>query len=79
MAMVNLKRQQDRTFVEIKVDISHDKYVNLNCSEFNYHPMFVYYFDSMSTRIREFRTIRSAEFYPTAKYILNPQLIPKRQ
>ena len=79
MAMVNTKRQQDKTFVEIKVDISHDKYVNLNCSEFNYHPMFVYYFDSMSTRIREFRTIRSAEFYPTAKYILNPQLIPKRQ
>lgn len=40
--------------------------------------MFVYYFDSMSTRIREFRTVKSAEFYPTAKYILDPSLIPKR-
>ena len=40
--------------------------------------MYIYFFDSMSTRIREFRTIKSAEFYPTAKYILDPTLIPKR-
>ena len=40
--------------------------------------MHIYYFDSMSTRIREFRTIKSAEFYPASKYILNPALIPKR-
>ena len=66
MAMVSQKRQQDKTFLELKVDISHDKYVNLNCSEFDYYEMHVYYFDSMSTRIREFRTVKSAEFYPTA-------------
>ena len=66
MAMVNQKRQQDKTFLELKVDICHDKYVNLNCSEFDYYEMYVYYFDSMSTRIREFRTIKSAEFYPTS-------------
>lgn len=41
--------------------------------------MFIYFFDSMSTRIREFRTIKSAEFFPCAKYILNPSLIPKKQ
>jgi len=40
--------------------------------------MHVYYFDSMSTRIREFRTVKSAEFYPNAQFILNPALIPKR-
>jgi hypothetical protein len=40
--------------------------------------MFVYYFDSMSTRIREFRTIKSAEFFPCSKYILDPSCIPKR-
>lgn len=57
--------------------MSHDTYVNMNCSEFENHKMFVYYFDSMSTRIREFRTIKSAEFFPCAKYILNPALIPK--
>lgn len=77
--MVNQKRQQDKTFLELKVDISHDKYVNLNCSEYDYYEMYVYYFDSMSTRIREFRTVKSAEFYPTAQFILNPSLIPKRE
>ena len=41
--------------------------------------MYVYYFDSMSTRIREFRTVKSAEFYPASQFILNPQLIPKRE
>jgi len=68
----------DKNFVEIKVDISHDQYVNLNCSEFEYHVMYIYFFDSMSTRIREFRTIKSAEFYPTAMYILDPTRIPRR-
>jgi len=41
--------------------------------------MNVYYFDSMSTRIREFRTIKSAEFYPASRYILDPASIPKRE
>ena len=41
--------------------------------------MFVYYFDSMSTRIREFRTIKSAEFYPASRFILDPAQIPTRE
>lgn len=40
--------------------------------------MFVYFFDSMSTRIREFRTVKSAEFYPNAMYLLDPSTIPQR-
>ena len=42
--------------------------------------MWVYYFDSMSTRIREFRTIKGAEFYIGSNIILNPsnmQRLPK--
>jgi len=39
--------------------------------------MHVYFFDSLSTRIREFKTIKSAEFYPTSKFIFDPSLIPK--
>jgi len=31
----------------------------------------------MSTRVREFRTVKSAEFYPNAQFILDPALIPK--
>lgn len=33
----------------------------------------VHFFDSLSTRIREYRTIRCAEFYePHARFILDP-------
>ena len=59
--------------------MSHDKYVNTQCSQFEYHKMNVYYFDSMSTRIREFTTVKSVEFYPSAKFILDPSLIPQKQ
>ena len=77
MAIVNSKRKTDKNFLEIRIDISHEKYINLNYSEFEYNKIYVYFFDSMSTRIREFRTVKSAEFYPNANYILDPSLIPK--
>lgn len=51
----------------------------MNCSSYEYFPIHIYFFDSMSTRIREFRTIKSAEFYPTAEYILNPSMITKNK
>ena len=41
--------------------------------------IFVYFFDSMSTRIREFRTIKSAEFYNFSHFIFDPSLLPKFQ
>lgn len=64
MAIVDGKRKYDKNFLFIRVDISHEKYININCSEYDFHQMYVYYFDSMSTRIREFRTVKSVEFYP---------------
>jgi hypothetical protein len=76
MAIVNSSRKFDKNYIEIKIDISHDKYVSMNCSEFQSNKIHVYFFDSMSTRIREFRTIKSAEFFPCAKYILDPRIIP---
>ena len=77
MAVVESRRQYDKDFITIRVDISHDKYLSLNLSDFDFHNIYVYYFDSMSTRVREFRTVKSAEFYPNAKFILDPSLIPK--
>ena len=76
--MVNQRRKFDKSHLEIKIDLSHEKYVSFNCSQFEYHEMYVYYFDYMSTRIREFRTVKSAEFYPNSQYILDPRLIPSR-
>lgn len=78
MAIVERKRQKDQSYIEIKIDVSHELFINMNCSEFEYLDIHVYYFDSMSTRIREFRTIKSAEFYMTANFILDPSTIPKK-
>jgi len=37
-------------------------------------PVFAYYFDSLMTTIREFRTIKCCEFFKTGDIILNPSL-----
>lgn len=37
----------------------------------------VYFFESLTTTVREFRTIKSCEFFPTAQIILDPTLINK--
>lgn len=37
-------------------------------------PLYCYFFDSLLTTVREFRTIKCSEFYKTAKFILNPTL-----
>jgi hypothetical protein len=78
MAMVDSRRKSDKNYLIIRVDVSHDPYIKANCSEYDYHQMYVYFFDSMSTRIREFRTVKSVEFYPNSQYILDPASIPKR-
>lgn len=66
MAMVDSRRKSDKNYLIIRVDASHDQYIKANCSEYDYHQMHVYFFDSMSTRIREFRTVKSVEFYPNS-------------
>jgi len=37
MAVVHAKRKSDKNYIEVMVDSSHDKYLNMNCSEFEYH------------------------------------------
>jgi len=36
------------------------------------HSMWCYFFDSLSTTIREFKTIKRSEFFPAVDLILNP-------
>lgn len=72
MAIVCNKKRHDENYIEIKVDLSNKDYINQKCCSVSYHTMYVYFFDSMSTRLREFRTIKCLEFYRHAKYILNP-------
>jgi hypothetical protein len=78
LAVVDVKRAWDKNYIEIKVDIGNKDYIGVNCGKFDFFLMHIYYFDSMSTKIREFRTVKSAEFYPASKYLLDPHLIPKK-
>ena len=36
--------------------------------------IYAYFFDSLMTTVREFRTIKSCEFFETGQVILNPVL-----
>ena len=53
----------------------HVDYTVIYVSNLNFLKVHVYFFDSLGTTIREFRTIKSCEFFSTADIILNPTLI----
>lgn len=79
LAIVESKKAQDKNFISIKVSTIHSDFLlpmlrpetDKSPSSYNIK-MWVNYFDSMSTRIREFRTIKGAEFFNGSNLILNP-------
>eukprot|EP00347_Sterkiella_histriomuscorum_P002715 403367086 len=74
LAIVSKRRKRDQNFLEVKIDASlNEEFICLNVRQLSYLKVNVYFFDSLSTTIREFRTIKSCEFFPTADIILNPQ------
>lgn len=75
MAIVNQRRKKELTFLMLKVDAKHDNYLTLHVRKQSHFKVHVYFFDSLSTTVREFRTIKSCEFFPTADLILNPEII----
>ena len=63
--------------MEVKVDLGYDESLFMpNHVKFfsDNKPLFCYYFDSLLTTVREFRTIKCCEFYATSKIILNPKV-----
>jgi hypothetical protein len=63
-------------YITVRIDRRlHEDYVCLNVKEYEHLKVHVYFFDSLMTTIREFRTIKSCEFFPTASLILDPSLI----
>lgn len=76
LACVSNRRKKDKTYITLKIDTKlHEDYVLVNIRDNDYLKVHVYFFDSLMTTIREFRTIKSCEFFPTASIILNPSLI----
>jgi hypothetical protein len=52
----------------------HEEYLCVNVRMADLFKVHVYFFDSLITTVREFRTIKSCEFFPAASIILNPTL-----
>lgn len=76
MAIVTCRRKRDKSYVTVKIDREmHEEYACTKIRQLDMCKYHIYYFDSLSTTIREFRTIKSAEFFKTADIILNPTLI----
>lgn len=75
LACVTQSRKKDANHVEIRVDAAfvdkyfRDNYVELFTERKKLH---CYYFDSLTTIVREFQTIKKSEFYATHDIILDP-------
>ena len=76
LGMVSSQRNRNFAFLPVKVDAScyKDSYFAYNQVKLftEKTPLYCYYFDSLMTTVREFRTIKCSEFYATSKIILNP-------
>jgi hypothetical protein len=72
LAVVNKKRTQDTSFIQLKIDREvYAQYLHKFTAK-GKHSMWCYFFDSLSTTIREFKTIKRSEFFPAVDLILNP-------
>ena len=75
LACVFHSRAKDSNFVDVRVDAGFvENYFTYNQIKlFNQQSrMYCYYFDSLTTIVREFLTIKKIEFYATHDIILNP-------
>jgi hypothetical protein len=80
LAMVQGRRKKDQAFITLRMDKElHKDYALINIGGPDLHKMHVYYFDSLVTSVREFKTIKSCEFFPTADIILQPSLLNELQ
>jgi len=58
----------------VRVHASHAEYLIKHVRQGSHSPTHIYFFDSLSTTMREFRTIKCCEFYKYAAFILQPNL-----
>ena len=71
LTVVNARRKRDQNYIILKLDRElHNDFMMVRCVNLDFLKMHVYYFDSLITTVREFRTIKSCEFFPTAQIIL---------
>jgi hypothetical protein len=67
LSLVSARRKRDSPYISIKVDNKiHADYLTLNVRSNDLLKVHVYFFDSLITSVREFRTINCCEFFPTA-------------
>lgn len=58
--------------IECVVDVSKSFYLGLMEEEKSYSKFYVYFIESLSVNLREYRTIRMSEFYGMVDILLHP-------
>ena len=72
-AYVSERAKKGTFFLEVKLDITKLSFIKNAQNTNGYIKMHVYQIESLSTNIREYKTLRMSEFYGLAPTILNPR------
>ena len=65
LCLVNGRRKKDKDYLQLKVDSRlYQDYLCVHVRGNDLLKVHVYYFDNLITTVREFRTIKSCEFFP---------------
>ena len=74
LAFASKKYDRSSGFVQLMIDEKHTKFLKDLELENNYQKIFCYHFESLSTTIREFKTLKMIEFSKMAPIIFQPTL-----
>ena len=73
-AYVNERSKRGSTYVEVKIDLSKYQFLkDQQDLEQGFIKMYCYPYESLSTCIREYKTLRMSEFYGFSQTLLEPQ------
>lgn len=68
------KKAQRNGFALLQVDISKAFFLEQAESEDSYSKLHCYHYESLSTTVREFRTLKMSEFYKMAPILVQPSM-----
>lgn len=74
MAFATKKYDRSTGFVQLMIDEKHTSFLKDLEIKNNYQKMYCYHYESLSTTIREFKTLKMIEFSKMAPIIFQPTL-----
>lgn len=72
-AYVNERSKKGALFCELKIDYSKTTFLKQQSTQNGYIKVYVYILESLSTNIREYKTLKMSEFYGLCDVIVDPK------